>query len=85
MDQKTTRKTVTFQHPFLLHSEDDTFEAGDYIVETCEEMIEGLSFVAYRRVSTMMIKPHLIHGEAMRQIFEVDPSDLENALKSDAK
>lgn len=84
MDQKTTRRIVTFDHPFALSGVDDKLDAGKYIVETCEEVIEGLSFVAYRRVSTTMIKPHAIYGEAVRQLFEIDPADLEHALRSDA-
>lgn len=84
MDQRTTRKIVVFQHPFVLDSVDVELDAGRYIIETCEEMIEGLSFVAYRRVSTTMIKPHAVYGEAIRQMFEIDPSELESALNADA-
>lgn len=84
MDQRMTRKIVTFPRPFALSGVDDKLDAGAYIVETCEELIEGLSFVAYRRVWTTMIKPHAVYGEAMRQLFEIDPAELEKALKSDA-
>jgi hypothetical protein len=49
---RTTRKSVTFSRPFELAGVDEKFDAGTYIVETREEMIEGLSFIAYRRVAT---------------------------------
>ena len=43
---------MTFSHPFLLKDIDRTLPPGDYQVITDEELIEGLSFSAYRRVST---------------------------------
>ncbi len=43
---RTTRKSVTFSRPFELAGVDEKFEAGTYDVETVEELIEGLSFVA---------------------------------------
>ena len=49
MNERTTRKSVTFLHPFSLAGIDEILEAGTYIVETLEEANEGLSFVAYRR------------------------------------
>jgi hypothetical protein len=84
VDQRTTRAIVTFQHPFTLGGVDEKLEAGEYIVETCEEMVEGLSFIAYKRISTTIIKPHAIYGEAIRQLFEIDPVELETALNCDS-
>ena len=52
MHERTTRKSVTFLHPFSLAGVDGKLEAGTYIVETVEELIDGLSFIAFRRVST---------------------------------
>ena len=49
MHERTTRKSVTFLHPFSLAGVDGKLEAGTYLVETLEELIEGLSFVAFRR------------------------------------
>ena len=54
MSTRTTGKTVTFAYPFLLRGVDRTLPAGDYRVVTDEELIEGLSFPVYRRVSTMI-------------------------------
>ena len=40
MNERTTRKSVTFLHPFSLAGIDEILEAGTYIVETLEELIE---------------------------------------------
>ncbi|CCB66513.1 hypothetical protein [Hyphomicrobium sp. MC1] len=52
MLERTMRKLVTFQRPFLLPGFEEPLGPGTYTVDTTEELIEGLSFVAYRRVST---------------------------------
>ena len=54
MTSRTTSRTVKFAQPFKLDRDDDVFPAGDYLVETDEELIEGLSFPAWRRVATTM-------------------------------
>ena len=45
------RKTIAFVHPFLVKDIGRTLPAGEYEVLTDEELIEGLSFPVYRRVS----------------------------------
>ena len=54
MTIRTTRTTVTFKHPFALRGYDGVLPAGDYRVLTDEELIDGLSFLAYRRVATLI-------------------------------
>lgn len=85
MQQRVTIKSITFLHPFSLAGIDESMEAGTYEVETCEEMIEGLSFVAYRRVSTTLVAAAKGYGHAARQVIEIDPLELEAAQQSDAK
>jgi hypothetical protein len=84
MQERTTRKSVTFLHPFMLAGIDKKLEPGIYDVETCEELIEGLSFVAYRRVSTTIVVAVEGYGHAARQVVAIDPMDLEIAQKTDA-
>ena len=55
MDERVKRSSVTFRHPFTLRGEERLQPAGSYEIETVEEPILGLSFVAYRRVSTTII------------------------------
>jgi hypothetical protein len=52
---RTQRKTATFDHPFLLKGMDRILPPGNYVVVTDEELVEGLSFPVYRRVSTSMM------------------------------
>lgn len=84
MHERTTRKSVTFLHPFSLAGIDEKLEAGTYDVETCEELIEGLSFVAYRRVSTTIGIAASCYGHGARQVVAIDPLDLEVAQQIDA-
>lgn len=85
MNERTTRKSVTFLHPFSLAGIDEILEAGTYIVETLEEAIEGLSFVAYRRVSTTIVTAAKGYGQGARQVITIDPRDLEAAQEEDAQ
>jgi hypothetical protein len=44
MMTRTTRKTVTFFHPFTLKGVDRTLPPGEYQTVMDEELIDGLSF-----------------------------------------
>jgi len=57
MTTRTNDRIVSFANPFLLKGVDRELPAGDYRVVTDEELIEGLSFPVYRRVSTMIFVP----------------------------
>ncbi len=83
--QRITSKPVTFQYPFTLDGVDGRLEAGTYEVETCEELIQGLSFVAYRRISTTIELRMKGYGHGARQVITIDPSDLEDAQRSDIR
>jgi hypothetical protein len=81
MTTRTTDKTLTFAHPFLLKGIDRELPAGDYRVVTDEELIEGLSFLVYRHVSTMIFVP----GQSISavEMVTVDPQELEAAQERD--
>jgi hypothetical protein len=57
MPTRTQRTTITFDHPFLLKRMDRILPPGNYVVVTDEELVEGLSFSVYRRVSTTEFLP----------------------------
>jgi len=83
-DAVTTRsrsESVVFSHPFGLKGVDRILPAGDYRVVTDEELVEELSFPAYRRVSTMMFVP----GESASSVemVAIDPRDLHAAVQRD--
>jgi hypothetical protein len=84
MIARSLSKTVAFSKPFLLKGVDRTLPAGDYRVVTDEDLIEGISFPAYRRVSTMIFVPASTHGTSSVEMVTIDPADLEAALGKDA-
>jgi hypothetical protein len=85
MIMRTNRKTLKFAHPFFLKGIDRTLPPGEYQVVTDEELIEGLSFPVYRRVSTMIFVPSQFQPAASTEMVTVDPVDLQAALEQDAK
>lgn len=83
MKTRTSEKTVTFRRPFVLAGLDELLPAGDYSVETEEEVVEGISYAAFRRTSTLL----LLHAEAglphLARALTIDPAELEAALARD--
>jgi hypothetical protein len=84
MSERVRREQVTFLHAFSLAGLEEELGPGTYTVETIEEPIDGLSFVAYRRVSTTIVLPSRQLGDACRQVVTIDPRALEAAQKTDA-
>ena len=84
MMTRTSRKIVTFTHAFVLKGVDRTLPPGAYPVITDEELIEGLSFAAYRRVSTIILVPTKSHRASSLEMVTIDPADLEAARDRDA-
>jgi hypothetical protein len=84
MTTRTRRKTVVFGFPFLLKDIGRTLPAGGYEVLTDEELIEGLSFPVYRRVSTMMMVPAAEPHTSSTEMLTVDPRELQLELDRDA-
>jgi hypothetical protein len=72
VQERTTRKSVTFLHPFSLAGVDEKLEGGTYVV-------------AYRLVSTTIEIAAKGYGQAARQVIAIDPRDLEAAQELDAE
>lgn len=83
MLNRTRRVDVVFRHPFRLRGWAEAQPAGAYTVETEEALIEGLSFVAYRRVATTITRQATRSG-ALVQMIPVEPDILAAALAADA-
>ena len=79
MTQRTVRSTITFSRPFQLTGFDEPLRAGTYTVETHEELIEGLSFAAYRRVETLLFLLPPPGQASLVQVAVIDPIELEEA------
>jgi len=80
MTMRTTEKTITFHRPFCLKGVDRLLPPADYRVMTDEELIQGLSFPAYRRVSTAIFvqAPSGSAGD----MVPIEPLDLQAAEQS---
>jgi len=83
MALRTQRKSVVFNHPFLLEGIDRVLPPGSYEVVNDEELIEGLSFPVYRRVSTAMMIPAQFHASTL-EMLTINPADLAAAQERDA-
>jgi hypothetical protein len=83
MTRRTIVKSIAFTHPFRLSGLDEEQPAGIYEVETDEELMEDISFIAYRRLSTQI---HL-HDQSSRPgvslTLTIDPAELAAALEAD--
>jgi hypothetical protein len=62
---------------------DDIQPAGDYLLDTDEELIEGLSRLAYRRVATLLHLPSTSRPQNRTEVLSVSPAELDAVLESD--
>ena len=84
MTTRTNTQTMTFARPFLLKGVDRMLPAGDYKVTTDEELIQELSFPAYRRVATVIFVPAESGQASSVEMVTIDPRDLQEAQDRDA-
>lgn len=80
---RSRRETVMFQHSFRIRGIDRQLPPGSYEVITDEEMIEGLSFPAFRRVATVIMVPAAAQNSAM-ELVSIGSVDLSDAQRMDA-
>jgi hypothetical protein len=84
MTTRSRRETITFKHSFRINGIERSLPPGDYEVITDEEMIEGLSFAAYRRVATMIVVPAAPPRNATMEMISIGSVDLSDAQRIDA-
>ena len=84
MNMRSTRSTVTFSNPFTLPGYPGKLPAGDYEVLVEEELLQGLSFEAFRRTATFLT----VRGRGARagrgEMRVTTERDLKEALSRDA-
>lgn len=85
MITRTGSETVTFMHPFRLSGVDEVQPAGRYLVETDEELLQTLSFPAYRRLSTFIHLAGRPNSSELARVVNIDPAELAAALARDAQ
>lgn len=80
MVMRINSRQVTFRRPFFLSGFDAPQAAGTYTVDTEEELLETLSFPAWKRAATTM---RLTHAGAT-EYRPINPDELNEALVLDA-
>jgi hypothetical protein len=80
---RTREDTITFVGSFLLKGVDRVLPPGAYRVVTDDELVEGLSFPVYRRVSTLIFVPAASHSGI--EMIVIDPADLRVAHTRDTQ
>lgn len=84
MMTRTRRQSIVFNRPFLIKGIDRLLPSGAYEVVTDEELIEGLSFPVYRRVSTMIFVPAQSQNPSSSiEMLTIDPRELQVARDRD--
>lgn len=83
MTLRASRSTVSFAHPFALAGMAGHLPAGDYEVLVEDELLQGLTFEAYRRSATYL----LVRGQGGRrggtEMRKITESALQDALGRD--
>ncbi|SET97865.1 hypothetical protein [Paracoccus homiensis] len=83
MNMRSTRSTVTFSNPFTLPGCPGNLPAGDYEVLVEEELLQGLSFEAYRRTATYLTVRERGGYAGWTELRAISDSDLKEALSRD--
>lgn len=84
MTLRSTKKTVVFHKPFTLENTGESFPSGQYVVETVEESLKDISFIAFRRIHTLLNIPSPSSNIALSRSLEINPDHLDAALKRDS-
>jgi hypothetical protein len=85
MAERTTRTIVSFTRPFVIDGFDQELPAGEYAVETEEELLSGLSFPVYRRISTTLHVDRIPGRPGVKEAWRIDPETLDAARLRDSR
>jgi hypothetical protein len=83
LSTRVTTRVVTFEKAFMLDEIEGILPAGSYRVETEEETLDNVSFVAYRRIATHIFVPSRNGPSGGAQMWEIHPNGLTEALARD--
>lgn len=85
MQTRTSESIVTFHHSFSIGDAISHHPAGSFRVVKEEELIEGVSFSAYRAISISVQMPAIGAPGATQQFIAVSSHDLDVALNADSQ
>lgn len=83
MSGRTTHSIAHFTAPFVLGGLEGQLPAGDYDIDHDEELIDGMSWLAWRRVATFIHLPARTLKSPTNQLIAIDHAELETALRQD--
>ncbi|WP_300073698.1 hypothetical protein [uncultured Ruegeria sp.] len=85
MSTRSSRSMVTFANAFVLPGYSDELAAGEYEIVVEEELLQSLSFEAFRRTGTYLV----VHGKGSQigrtEHRPITEKDLETALRRDRR
>ena len=84
MTIRTTRAVASFKEPFTLRAVEGMQPPGDYNVYIEDELIQGLSHPAYRRVATILQTPSISSAQGEARLVSISETDLAVALMKDS-
>ncbi|MEQ1781610.1 MAG: hypothetical protein ABMA14_09635 [Hyphomonadaceae bacterium] len=83
MTTRVTTRVVTFEKAFRLDEVDGLLPAGSYRVETEDETLDSVSFVAHRRIATHTFAPSRAGAAGGTQMWKIHPNGVSEALSQD--
>lgn len=83
MTMRTTSTTVTFRRSFRLGKSGEQFPAGNYSIETDDDLLQDVSFPAYQRTGTLVQRINDPSHKRILPMAGVDSRQLEAALVMD--
>ena len=83
MLQRTRVEEMVFPNRFQIEGYNKQIPAGTYSIEINEELIQELSFPAYRRVSTTLLIPGSTGKPGGTLFISVAQADLDDAQRVD--
>jgi hypothetical protein len=84
MDNRTSETIITFHNSFSVGVTLSDQPAGSYRLSKEQELIEGISYPAFRTVSMLLQIPAIDAPSMTTQFIPVTGSDLDAALQLDA-
>lgn len=84
MTTRSTTSVVEFKHPFVVPGSPRQFPPGRYEVLVEEELIEGLSFAAFRETGAYLMIHEKGHSTRPTEMRSISSTYLDMALKRDA-
>lgn len=85
MNTRSSTSLVVFKHPFVLPGSPEEFPAGQYELLVEEELLDGLSFPAFRETAAFLLIFGPSLGSGPKEMRSTTRADVQVALEHDAE